>query len=357
MGVDPARSSRDNFGMVAIKASGVDAFLAKPPADVFAVLIYGPDAGLVAERAERLASRVLEGSDDPFGLVRLDGDELASDPGRLADEARTIALFGGQRAIRVKVGGRAIVTAVEALLGGPAPESLTVIEAGDLKKNAPLRTLCEKSPRAAALPCYPDEAGARDRLIDEETRLSGLSITPDARALLSASLGPDRLAARGEVQKLCLYAHGRGRINVDDVTAVIADAGDVGMDVAVDAAFAGKAGEAASALRSLRFSGTPASVVVGAALRHAITLHRLRGDVDAGRSARAVMESNGFLFHFRRKDSVERALGAWSGARLTEIVAKLAEAVATGRRAAGVGEAVAERALLAIAIEAARRAR
>ncbi|GLK81587.1 DNA polymerase III subunit delta [Methylopila turkensis] len=340
--------------MVAIKTSGVDAFLAKPQAGVFAVLIYGPDSGLVSERCERLAARALEGSDDPFALVRLEGDDLASDPGRLADEARTIALFGGKRVIRVRVGGRAMVLAAEGLLSGPEPESLVILEAGDLKKNNPLRALCEKSPRAAALPCFPDEAGARDRLIDEETREAGLSISPDARALLAAHLGPDRLAARGEVRKLCLYAMDKGRIDADDVEAVVADAGDVGMDVAIDAAFAGRAADMTAALRALRAGGMPPSVVAGGALRHALTLHRLRGDVDAARSARAVMEANGFLFHFRRKAAVERALGAWTNERLGEAVTKLADAVAAGRKAGAIGEAVAERALLAIAIEAGR---
>ncbi|GLK77722.1 DNA polymerase III subunit delta [Methylopila jiangsuensis] len=343
--------------MVAIKASGVDAFLARPPAEVCAVLIYGPDAGLVAERAERLAARALEGSDDPFALVRLEGDDVASDPGRLADEARTIALFGGKRLIRVKVGGRALNLALEGLLGGPQPDALTLLEAGDLKKTNPLRTLCEKSPRAAALPCYPDEAGARERLIDEELRAAGLGIAPEARALLSASLGPDRLAARGEVRKLCLYAMGQSRIEADDVAAVIPEAGDVGQDAAVDAAFAGRAGDLVAALKTLRANGTPPSVVVGAALRHALTLHRLRADVEAGRGARQVMEANGFLFHFRRKDAAEKALGAWTGERLEQTIVRLGDAVAAGRRTAGLGEAVAERVLLGLAIEAARRPR
>jgi DNA polymerase-3 subunit delta len=340
--------------MVAIKASAVDGFVARPPADVFAVLIYGPDAGLVAERAAKLASGAIEGSDDPFAMVRLEGDDLAADPGRLADEARTIALFGGKRAIRVRVGGRAIVNAVEALLSGLQPESLTVLEAGDLKKNAPLRALCEKSPRAAALPCYPDEAGAREKLIDEEMRSAGLTISSDARSLLSAHLSANRLAAREEVKKLCLYAMGQGTITPDDIVAVIADAGEVGMDEAVDAAFAGRPADAASALRSLRTSGTPASVVVAAALRHALTLHRMRGDVDGGRSSRSVVESAGGMIHFRRKDAVERALSRWTGARLMEATARLADTIALARKSAVIGEAASERALLAIAMEASR---
>ncbi|WP_026362985.1 DNA polymerase III subunit delta [Methylopila sp. M107] len=342
--------------MVAIKASAVDAFLARPQPDAFAVLIYGPDAGLVAERAAALAARAVAGSDDPFALVRLEGDDLASDPGRLADEARTIALFGGNRVIRARVGGRSVIAAVEALLDGPQPESLTILEAGDLKKTAPLRALCEKHRHAAALPCYPDESGAREKLIDEEMRAAGLTISPEARALLSASLSPDRLAARHDVQKLCLYAMGGGRIELDDVSAIVAEAGEVGMDEAVDAAFAGKPVEVAAALKALRASGTPASVALAAGLRHALALHKLRGQIDEGRSPRSVVES-AHMIHFRRKPSVERALGAWTGPRLLDAVTRLAGAVAQSRKAAGTGEAAAERALLAIGQEAARNSR
>ena len=343
--------------MVAIKASGVDGFLARPPSEIRLALVYGPDAGLVAERAEVLTKRALDGSDDPFALVRLDGDELSSDPGRLSDEANTIALFGGKRAIRVRVAGRSIAAAVEALLGGPAPESFTVLEAGDLKKNAPLRALCEKHAAAAALPCYPDEAGARDRLIEEEMRAAGLTISNDARALLRQSLGPDRLAAREDVRKLCLYAMGEARVEVEHVAAIVAESGDVGMDEAVDAAFSGRPAEVAAALKALRSSGTPASVTLASALRHALLMHRLRGQVDEGRSARSVIETGGHAIHFRRKDTVERALSRWTGERLTDVVSRLADAVAQGRRSAASGEAAAERALLAIGQEAARFSR
>ena len=42
---------------------------------------------------------------DPFSLVRMDGDDLAAEPSRLVEEAMTVPLFGGRRAIRVRAGG------------------------------------------------------------------------------------------------------------------------------------------------------------------------------------------------------------------------------------------------------------
>jgi DNA polymerase-3 subunit delta len=38
--------------------------------------------------------------------VKIDGDVLAGDPGRLIDEAGTVGLFGGQRSVWVRPGSR-----------------------------------------------------------------------------------------------------------------------------------------------------------------------------------------------------------------------------------------------------------
>src|SRR5215475_14988633 len=122
--------------MVALKSHQVDAFVAKPAQPV--VLVFGPDAGLVRERAEALIRASVDDISDPFSLARLDGDDLASEPSRLVEEANTIPLFGGRRAVWVKAGARNFAPAVEALVATPAPDCRVVIEAGDLKRSSPL---------------------------------------------------------------------------------------------------------------------------------------------------------------------------------------------------------------------------
>src|SRR5262249_1178036 len=157
-----------------------------------------------------------------FSLARLDGDDLASEPTRLVEEANTVPLFGGRRAVWVKAGARNFGPAVEALLAATSPDCRVVIEAGDLRRSPPLRTLCERSKNAAALPCYEDGQRDLDRLIDAEMHEAGLTIAPDARAALVPLLGGDRLASRSEIRKLALYARGQPRIELDDVMAVTA---------------------------------------------------------------------------------------------------------------------------------------
>ena len=77
--------------MVALKGSDIDKFLTRPQRSI--VLVFGPDAGLVRERAEALIRMSVDDLKDPFQLARLEGDDLASEPSRLDEEANTIPLF------------------------------------------------------------------------------------------------------------------------------------------------------------------------------------------------------------------------------------------------------------------------
>ena len=140
--------------MVALKANEVDAFVARPGAERPIVLMCGPDAGLVHERAEKIIHASVDDPNDPFALVRIEGDTLASEPSRLVEEAHTVPLFGGRRAVWVKAGSRNFAAAVEAVVASPPADCRIVIEAGDLRRTAPVRAICEKAKCAAVLPCY-----------------------------------------------------------------------------------------------------------------------------------------------------------------------------------------------------------
>ena len=88
--------------MVARKTADIDAFIARPDPARRAVLVFGPDAGLVAERVRTVIAASVDDPNDPFALARLDGEEITADPSRLTDEALTMPLFSGRRAIWVK---------------------------------------------------------------------------------------------------------------------------------------------------------------------------------------------------------------------------------------------------------------
>jgi len=335
--------------MVAIKA--IHEFMARPDPAMPVVLVYGPDAGLVSERADALVRLAVDDPGDPFALARLTAETLVAEPERLVEEAHTMPLFGGRRAVHVKAADRAAAAVARLLKAPPPPECRIIIEAGDLRKTAPLRTQCEQSAFAAALPCYLD--GPRDlaRLIDDDTRRAGIGITPAARDLLATLIGGDRRASRSEIEKLILYASPK-RIDVPDVVAIVSDATNPAMDSLVDAALAGDPGRVEIEFARVRAAGTAATAIAGALIRSTATLHAMALAVRAGTPVDAVLKRG---VHFSRERSVAAALRAWTPDKLEALLARLGDVSAEVRRNSRLAYPLVERALLVIAQSVRRR--
>ena len=341
--------------MVALRGKEIDSFLARPDPGRPIILLYGPDAGLVRERAEALLASAVDDPNDPFSLVRLDGDELSAEPSRLVDEALTIPLFGGRRAIRVRAGSRSFAGGIDALAETPLRDCRIVIEAGELRPESPLRKACERAKTAVAIACYPDTERDLAKLIDDELKISKLRIAADARAVLMGLLGGDRQASRNELRKLTLYAHGKGEVTLDDVMAVVADASDLKIDPIIDGAFAGNPSAVETEFAKALVAGTYPGVIISAALRQAAWLHKSAIAIAEGTPVSAVLDGGFPRLHFSRKANVETALRNFDPTRLMLIIDQLATASFDMRRQAALSAVIAQRALLAIAVNAKRR--
>jgi DNA polymerase III subunit delta len=341
--------------LVALRGRDIDAFLARPDPDRPIILLYGPDAGLVRERAEALLVSAVDDPDDPFFLVKLDGDELSAEPSRLVDEALTVPLFGGRRAIRIRAGSRSFVSGIDTLAEMPLKDCRVVIEAGDLRPESPLRKACERAKTAVAISCYPDTERELVRLIDDEMRMANLKISPDARALLMTLLGGDRRASRNELRKLTLFAHGEGEVTLDHVMAVVADASELKLDPIVDGAFAGKPELVESEFAKAMVGGTYPGTIILSAQRQAAWLHRSALAVAEGTPPATLFDSGFPRLHFSRRPTVEIALRNLSPPRLAAIIDLLAGAAFDMRKQPQLAAVIAQRILLSIAVNAKRR--
>lgn len=339
------------------KAFEVDSWLARPDPRAAIVLIYGPDRGLVAERARAFAVGTGLALDDPFSVVRLEAGEI--EEGRLLDEARTVPMFSDRRLLWVRNAGaqKGLVDDVKVLTAEPPRDAIILIEAGDLKKGVGLRATVEAAQGAIALPCYADEGRDVDAVIDEELCKAGLSMTLEARQALRGNLGGDRLASRGEIEKLMLYAHGGAEITLQDVKSMSGDVSGQSFDDAVDAVIEGKVGDFDIAFTRHCQAGGQAFLVLAAAMRQLQAIHAMRGMMEAGgRNAAAVVAAHRPPVFFSRRKLMERAVDRWKREALVRALVRLQAAVLQTRRRPDLSVALARQALLGIAVEGARRA-
>lgn len=309
-----------------LPAGRVEGFLRRPDPGIRAVLLYGPDAGLVRERADALGRTVAPDLHDPFRVADLNGAALAADPARLYDEAAQISLMGGQRLVRVRDIGDGQSTIFGRFLADPPGDGLVVVEAGDLAARGALRRLFDDAPCGVAIGCYPDSARDLAEVIRETLGAHRVVASRDALDFLVAHLGGDRLLTRAELEKLALYAGDGGRVELEDAQLSTADSAALSLDDVVLAAAEGDGAALDRALSRVFQEGESPVSVIRAALRHMQRLHALSARAAAGEPVDSVLRGARPPIFFKQQDSFRRQLARWREPQLRRQLDALADA-------------------------------
>ena len=332
-------------------------FLAKPDAALRAALIYGGDAGLVRERADRLASAIVPDLKDAFRVADLAAAALIADPARLHDEAAAMSLTGGRRLVRIRDAGDAVGSLFQRFLGDlPPGDSVTVVEAGELTARSSLRRAFEEAASAVAIPCYADGRRELEELVRDVLGARRIAIDNDAMAYLVGHLGGDRLASRRELEKLALFAGDGGRVGLADATQSVGDSAAMTIDDIVYAAAEGDAAALERALMRAFLEGEMPVSVLRALMRHFQRLHLVQSRIAAGSGDEDALRSLRPPLFFKLQDRFKRQLRLWPQARAAQALALLTQAEINAKTTGLPAEAICRDALLRIARGAAPRA-
>src|SRR6516225_5786269 len=334
-----------------LPAARIAAFLERPDQAIRAVLLYGPDAGLVRERADTLARTVCPDLKDPFRVADLSGPALSADPARLADEAAQLSLIGGRRVIRVHDAADRLAGLFAGFLDTAAAGDgfIVVVEAGELPGSSALRRVFDTSPRAAAIGCYPDTVRDRAAVIRDTLRTHRITASGEAAQYLVEHLGGDRLLTRTELEKLALYAGEGGRLELDDVRLSTGDSAPLATDDAVMAAAEGDAARVDRVLDRVFQEGESPVSVVRAMLRHLHRLHVLAARLALGATIAEVVRTARPPIFYRQEEDFKRQLALWSEAGLRVQLDRVARAELRMKMTGLRAETVCREAMLAIA--------
>ncbi len=351
-----------------IRPHDADRFLAKPSPDIQAVLIYGPDLGLVRERSRNLAQTHLGKPDQDLGLVDLTESDLKTDPARLADEISAMSMLSDKRVVRVQEAGEIAGRIVGDLLkgledGSVVAEAALIIEAGNLTPRSKLRSLFEKGQNVAAIACYADEGRALQDVIASTLSKADLRVQPAAIQMLLSRLGRDRGLTRGELEKLLLFkgvgteTFSAGEVSVDDVEASLGLGEEADIDTVIDAALAGDFDRLDRALTTALADGKPAAMILRAAGNHLGRLHFVRTQMDTGSNSSDLMKSLRPPVFFKRQPAFAAQVNLWNATALRRAIHVALKAEMDCRKTGAPDVAICAHALMALASNARRRSR
>lgn len=347
--------------MILSKRPDIDRFLKQPDAGVRACVIYGRDRGVVRERAEQLARKIVPDLDDPFGVALLTDGDIEADPAKLEGELAALSMMGGRRLVRLRLHSekagpdRAAAEALTAHCEGRLnPEAFYLVEAGALGRDSALRKVAEKAGEARIIPCYEDEAGDVARMAREALRADNVGLTSEALEIFVARLPKERGVARQEIERLALYigpgsGATLGPAELEDFLGVEPDAS---LFEAANDAFGARAGPARAGLVRAFAEGETGPAAVRAASQHLGKLRRVITLAKSGADLKEAAKSAGVFWKQERE--FLRQARAWSLSELDVVQSDLLEADRTCKRAGSPDALIAERALLSVAARARR---
>jgi DNA polymerase-3 subunit delta len=266
-------------------------FLTKTPANICAILLYGPNAGLVGEFGDRLTQTIVPSLKDQDRIADLSADVIRKDPARLADEAAQFSMFSpGRRVIRIRDASEGMGELFADFLKTVSGDARIVVEAGELNARASLRQVFEAAKNAAAIACYEDTPETLIELAGEILKSNGAAADRQALELIVARLGLDRRLLRSELEKALIFlGPDKKCLTLNDASLLVGHAGTVEADEVAAAIGLGEIERLGALLEKAEEAGVNAGTLVGGSLRqlHALLAAKALGegsDVNAARS-------------------------------------------------------------------------
>ncbi len=326
----------------------IEPFVKKPDPKARAILVYGPDDGLVKERAAAMGGTAVADINDPFNVTVLSGDALIDDPARLSDEANSMSLMGGARLIRIEGAGDKLTVLLKEYLQNPSSENLVILEAGELGPRSSLRMLFEKDKAAAAVPCYVDDERGVANLIRETLKTNGYNIQSDAVSWFAQNIAGDRARVRAEIEKMITYMGNEKSIKLDDVQAAIGEAGDQSLDDLVYSIGEGKPEAALRAYNKLLGEGIQVVSILRTLQNHYKRLHYTKALMNEGDDLEGAMKKLQPEVFFKLKPSFTTQLRKYSDKKLLAVMQRLSQVEAQTKQTGTPVETLCSQAILSL---------
>jgi len=299
-----------------LAAQEINAFLGQPDKQTQAVLLYGPDGGLVRERSRLITATLMGKNPDPLNRVELNGAQIKSDPAILLDELCAMSLIGGRRIVILRDPNEKIEPVIKSAFEGTKNSTYLIIEADELSATSSLRKLFEKENHFAAIACYHEDEHGLERMIRASMAGFNLSITQDAVMYLVANLGNDRSVTQGELEKIALYMGDDKEVTLEIAMQLTGNNASESTEDLCHSVALGKMEESKKLLEHLLNEGTNPVAIIRSLIRYFQRLDLALGYIQTGQSKDQAIRMLRPPVFYKSVPIIERALSRWSAARV-----------------------------------------
>ncbi len=298
--------------------------------EIFAVLVYGPESGLVSIRAKKIATAIVADLSDPFLVASLNEKQLDEDKGLLADEFASISMLGGRKLIFVD-GGNKMTESLKMIfeVGKKQKdfriigENFIVIAAGDLEKSSSLRKFAEANPYIAAIACYEDDVATISAIIRQKFKEQNFTFDNNVVEMLLNKFGKNRQIILNEIDKLALFMGEKRHISAEILQETIADIAEISAFQLVEEFANRDVKKAIFFLEKLFTEKTSPITIIRFLTNYFGKLSLVKNNIKNGSNLDLEMKIQNIFF--KQQPTFKKHLNIWSEKAISNILIKLQE--------------------------------
>ena len=301
----------------------IEGFLKNPLPGISAVLIYGPDEGLIRSRMKTLGHVIVSDLNDPFNVVELNGADIQDDPARLSDELNAMSMMGGRRLIMVRQGSDKITKHIKESLAEYSGENFLIIESDNLTPKSSLRKLCEAEKNMAAIPCYVENERDLSFFVSNQLRQDGYQIDRNSVAFIVENVLGNRSIAEQEIEKLETYMGDEKNIDFEDVAACIGQSAAISLDDFIASMASGQTKPLEPLVKKLFAEGVMPITLIRTAQNHFRRLYITKSRMNRGENFESASKKLSPPLFFKTKPLFQQQLHLWTEPGLKAVLENL----------------------------------
>lgn len=306
-----------------IPPKDIDKFILNVPKSIKAILLYGPDNGLVRIRGDVLAeSRNLAG--------RFNYDQIKNNPIILLDTLNSQSLFGEdsskEKILSIECNGASFTEGFSRILKTPEYQGLLVFYAGDLGTDSALRKFFEVNNSVAAVACYQDDIASVSKLIQQIFKEKQISIDYSVVQLLVNSIAiGNRMLVINEIEKICLFLGDKKSVVEEDLQGYLESQGEITLDKLCYKISLKEVKEIEYLLVKLQNTGHNLVSITRMIIRHFYRLYQVKHLIEEGKTEQQAMASLYPPVFFKQVNDFTRSLKLWDKKQLLDRLKSLTE--------------------------------
>ena len=295
--------------------------------EIFGVLVYGPESGLVSIQTTKIANLIVPNCYDPFLITNINPKKLDEDKGLLADEFVSIPMLGGRKLIRVDNATNTVTESLKSLFDNgkikPVGENFILINAGALEANSSLRKFAENNAYFAAIACYEDDEAAVKNIIRTKLQEYNLKTENGVIEIIINKFGKNRLIILNELEKLAIYMGKESLVTIQIIENVISDISQISANEFVDNFFSLDLAKSNFFLQKLFDEKINSITIIRFLTNYLMKLYLVKNNVKNGSVLEQEIKSQRLFF--KREPIFRKHLNIWDLEATKSLLIKLQE--------------------------------